>query len=87
MEDEKVEVVAELTAKGFKKAERSLERKHDETLMWGSLPCTGGTRLTYINEKLSSKTRNKIQAHREIYHKLWDNFQSLRNGTSIITDC
>ena len=58
------------------------------TLLFGALPCIGGSPYVNLNWHLGPATRGKIRAHWAIFHKLWANFmlvaQACRaNGGSI----
>ena len=47
-------------------------------LLWVSIPCTGGTRLTDLNWAIGSDlTREKIEAHRELYRSLVHNLRRI----------
>ena len=44
------------------------------TLLFGALPCTGGSPYVNLNWWLGAKTRRKIRSHWAIFDKLWTNF-------------
>jgi len=43
-------------------------------LLFGALPCTGGSPWQNLNWHVGPKTRSKIRAHRAVFRKLWRNF-------------
>ena len=47
-------------------------------LLWVSIPCTGGTRLTDLNWALGTDlTRAKIEAHQKLYQSLFHNLRRI----------
>ena len=58
--------------------------KNREVLFWLSLPCTGGTSLSYVNLKIPSAAR-KVMKHVRTLRKLWkavEQFTDLMSFTS-----
>ena len=43
-------------------------------MLFGAIPCTGGSPYQFLNWYLGPKTRNKIREHRRIFRVLWRNF-------------
>ena len=49
-------------------------QEHDEILLWGSIPCTGGTQWTRINAAKGKKTLELIQFRIRVFMKIWTSF-------------
>ena len=43
-------------------------------MLFGALPCTGGSPYQFINWQLGPETRSKIREHRRIFNCLWRAF-------------
>ena len=63
------------TAAGLAKAIAAVSEPGVPTLLFGALPCTGGSPYQYLNWQLGPKTRAKICRHRAIFRVLWRHFK------------
>ena len=68
---------------GLAKALRAVEDTNLPVLLFGALPCTGGSPYQHMNWHLGPKTRRKIRAHWATFRKLWHNFHKV--ATSCIS--
>ena len=63
------------TDAGLAKALAAVSDPDVPTLLFGALPCTGGSPYQHLNWYRGEKTRAKIREHRRIFKKLWKNFE------------
>ena len=49
-------------------------------LLFGSLPCTGGSTYQYINWYKGATTRAKIRKHWTLFNRLWRSFQTVADA-------
>ena len=68
-----------LSAAGFAKALHAVSDNSIPALLFGSLPCTGGSPYQYLNWWRGAKTRRKIRAHWRTFQVLWNAFQDVAN--------
>ena len=62
------------TQAGLEKALAAVSDPSVPTLLFGAIPCTGGSPYQHLNWMLGPSTRDKIRQRRAIYRKLWRNF-------------
>ena len=62
---------------GLAKALRAVTDTDLPVMLFGALPCTGGSPYQNINWHRSPKTRGKIRAHWAIFRALWINFHKV----------
>ena len=62
------------TDAGLNKAVNAVSNPRIPTLLFGALPCTGGSPYQFLNWQLGPKTRAKIRHHRSIFNCLWKAF-------------
>ena len=62
------------TQAGLDKAVAAVSDSAMPTLLFGALPCTGGSPYQFLNWRLGPKTRAKIRRHRAIFRVLWRHF-------------
>ena len=48
--------------------------EHDEILLWGSIPCTGGTQWTRLNAAKGGRTLELIQYRVRVVLQIWTVF-------------
>ena len=64
------------TESGLKIAHDSVSDVSVPTLLFGAIPCTGGSTWTIVNlARCGPPTRRKIYKHRKIAYQLWRNFE------------
>ena len=70
-----------ISQKGFDRALFSIRQvasKHTTSLIWVSIPCTGGSAWQRYNLAYGSpSTKDKVKGHREIFDLLWANLVKL----------
>jgi len=62
------------TAAGLDKALTAVSDPSIPTLLFGALPCTGGSTYVNLNWRLGPRTRTKIRKHWRTFAILWRNF-------------
>ena len=65
------------TANGLKHAMNLIiqaNARHELIMLWGALPCTGGSPWQNYNKKFPTAAA-KIRIHIKIFKKLFDNFK------------
>ena len=65
------------TEAGVAKAIAAVSQAGIQVLLFGSIPCTGGSPYTRLNWHLGPDTRRKIRAHRALFRKLWLSFEAV----------
>ena len=70
--------------KGLKEAYRAISNNATPTLVWASIPCTGGcpfvpTNITLAHKYNRPQTIEKIEGHKEDFKKIWRNFTKVAN--------
>ena len=63
------------TQAGLEKAVEAVSHADVPTLLFGALPCTGGSPYQRMNWYRGAKTRKKIRKHWAIFRALWRNFK------------
>ena len=63
------------TQSGLDKALAAVSDPSMPTLLFGALPCTGGSALQYINWQRGPDTQKKIRNHWLVFRRLWRNFR------------
>ena len=62
------------TQAGLQKALSAVTAPGVPTLLFGAIPCTGGSPYQFLNWRLGPATRAKIRKHRAIFRLLWRHF-------------
>ena len=62
------------TQEGLDKALAAVSESDVPVLLFGALPCTGGSLCQHVNWYRGAKTRSKIRAHWALFRVLWRNF-------------
>ena len=65
------------SSSGLANALRAVIESLVPVLLWGALPCTGGSLYQHLNWRLGPKTRAKIRSHWALFRKLWTNFEKV----------
>ena len=66
-----------LSAAGFAKAMYAVSDNSLPTLLFGALPCTGGSPYQYLNWWRGAATRRRIRGHWRTFRALWNVFHDV----------
>ena len=67
-------------ATGLDKAMSAVLDTDLPVLLFGALPCTGGSPYQHLNWWRGAKTRRKIRAHRAVFKILWRHFEQVADA-------
>ncbi len=70
------------TPAGLAKALAAVSDPYAQVLLFGALPCTGGSAWQKINWVKGAATQNKIREHRATFAKLFSNFAQVAAACS-----
>ena len=70
------------TRAGYRIALKAVKTK-EACLLWGSMPCTGGTALSHVNLSKGGSTAAKVMAHRTEFEHIWHTFQKVARANHI----
>ena len=60
---------------GFKKCSQLISRANTPTLLWGSMPCTGGCAYSHVNLSRGGSAAEKVMAERDLFDGIWHSFE------------
>ena len=69
------------TRAGYKKASKLICGACGPTLLWGAMPCTGGCAYSHINLSKGGATAQKVMFERDLFDRLWHNFEKAARAT------
>ena len=58
---------------GMAKASRVVEHHGARVMLFGAIPCTGGSQFWHINKLKGKSAHQKHFAHLKLFRELWDN--------------